>query len=76
MFTCLYGIKCQSNDTKCINNGVLYANTFTEAVAQLEIFYGCKLAEITYMELFDTTHLQLPSELFEQVTNYLNSNLV
>lgn len=75
MFTCLYKVKCYFDNTEYIDNGVLYTNTFAEAAAQLEDFYGCELIEITYMEMFDTPHLLLPPELFEQVRNYLNSDL-
>lgn len=50
--------------------GILYAHNFTEAVKQLEDYYGTDM-ESFEMSVFDTSMLRFPAEHYNETQAYL-----
>ena len=67
LYTCLYHITCGDGVDIYEDRGLLYARTFTDAVSQIEEFYGEDLIAIKHIQLFDTPIARFDEDLFNKL---------
>ncbi len=55
-YICLFSVVFSCDEKLQTEHGMIFANTFTDAVSQIEhqMMYGGDLVQITNLELFDT----------------------
>lgn len=71
-FICLYEVEHMFDDKTHISKGLLFANSFIDAVQRLENIF--ELVKINYLELFDGLPT-FPENLFNQIKDYFNSEM-
>ena len=70
-YTALYKIECYNDERNSegkyatIRCGVLTVTDFTDAMRQIESYYGAELITVHFIELYDTDHLVVNENHFE-----------
>lgn len=66
-FTCLFTVTTNDDFDDRIARGVVYANTFTDAMKQIETLFGTSLIKINEMELYDVSLLLVSEETYNKI---------
>ena len=70
-FTCLFTVTTTDDFNDSIARGVVYANTFTDAMKQIETLFGSSLIKINEMELYDVSLLLVSEEVYNKIKEEL-----
>lgn len=67
LYTCLYHIVGWDGIGSYEDRGLLYVRNFTDAVCQIEDFYGKDLTTIRHIQLFDTPIARFDEDMFNKL---------
>lgn len=64
LYTCLYYITGWDGVDSYEDRGLLYVRNFTDAMSQIEEFYGKDLVTVRHIQLFDTPIARFNEDIF------------
>lgn len=67
LYTCLYHIICWDGVENYEDRGLLYVRNFTDAMSQIEEFYGKDLVTVKHIQLFDTPIARFDEDMFNKL---------
>ena len=67
LYTCLYHITCWDGVENYEDRGLLYVRNFTDAMSQIEEFYGKDLITVRHIQLFDTPIARFDEDVFNKL---------
>ena len=71
----LYKITVNNGEDE-VRCGVLSASNFTDAMRQIEEYYGSELITIHFMELYDADHMTFGSDHFDTIKEMIMEEFV
>ena len=64
LYTCLYHIVGYDGVDSYEDRGLLYVRNFTDAMSQIEEFYGKDLVTVRHIQIFDTPIARFNEDVF------------
>lgn len=77
MYTALYHVEFYDKISAIIDEecGLVYANNFTEAMKQIEDYYGEDLEAVKSIKLYDTSIFTFSPEMLPTIKKEIEENL-
>lgn len=70
-YMCAYKVEVCYEGNYCYEYGIVPATSYTDAMGQIEDYYGDELCTIEHMELLDVSMLTMNEELWRKVIEQL-----